>query len=618
MPPRLLFITTYSPQAQDLGGASWVDRRILARLRESFEVTVMTVADPASQDDLPLEVRSHKGKLAATLTRMVLLGEPYQEAKFVWSPKSGRVRDRIHAAAESFDLVATSQFPALLLAERAGLTLDMHFAHNVDWELSRHHDPALLRVLRNSSRLRSLEERLLSTPRRVYALSKTDVVRLREWGIYAEHLPLASRGERRAPSETRTVGLLGKMSWPPNAEAVDQLLTSIVPRVREASGRPVGVVLAGSGSEKYDDPRSGVVGMGRVGSLDEFYDRVDVVVVPRYGSTSGVSVKMLEAIEHGVDVIVPSRLAEDAGVPVEWVITADTPDEMVAGLTARLTGTRLDRMGEIRQGVLQYTDVTWQEPKAEASEPTVLPLSSAILENFARDDLAERIIPSDAQLLDVAFAGAGRVQTVNLHHLHLLGHNRRFAAAMRSAARVTADGWPVQVFCERGLGVATARVTGATFVENLVHDPRLPGRRIAVIGGSPDTVAAFAEAIRARGAQVTYTNTGRKNEWAPERIAGEITTAGGADIVLLAVTPPFGDIFGMELEAHLPGPFYINIGGGLAMFVGETSRAHPLVQSAGLEWVHRLLQNPRRLARRYLLDCPPVLVSMGRASRRTE
>ncbi|MDT1904083.1 hypothetical protein FPK34_25580, partial [Acinetobacter baumannii] len=64
---------------------------------------------------------------------------------------------------------------------------------------------------------------------------------------------------------------------------------------------------------------------------------------------------MLEAIEHGVDVIVPSRLAEDAGVAVEWVITADTPDEMVAGLTARLTGTRLDRMGEIRQGVLQYT-----------------------------------------------------------------------------------------------------------------------------------------------------------------------------------------------------------------------------------------------------------------------
>ncbi|MDT0131148.1 glycosyltransferase, partial [Acinetobacter baumannii] len=42
-----------------------------------------------------------------------------------------------------------------------------------------------------------------------------------------------------------------------------------------------------------------------------------------------------------------------------------------------------------------------------------------------------------------------------------------------------------------------------------------------------------------------------------------------------------------------------------------------LVQSAGLEWVHRLLQNPRRLARRYLIDCPPVLVSMGRASRRT-
>lgn len=618
MLPRLLFITTYCPDSQDLGGASWVDQRILSRLRESFDVTVMTVADPESPDDLPLEVRRHKGMLAATLARMALLGEPYQEAKFIWSPKSSGVRRRIHASAGSFDIVATSQFPALLMADRAGLAPDMHFAHNVDWELSRHHDPALLQVLRNSSRLRKLEERLLSTPRRVYALSHTDVVRLREWGIYAEHLRLASRGERRTSSGTRTVGLLGKMSWPPNAWAVGQLLTAIVPRVRESSGRAVDVVLAGSGSEKYDDPANGVIGMGRVGSLDDFYDRVDVVVIPRYGATSGVSVKMLEALERGVDVIVPSQLAEDAGVPLEWVITADTPDEMVTGLTAYLAGARQEAEEVDHREAVPRLAPQWVEPRAADHQPANAPLSSAILSNFARGDLEDRIVPSDAQLLDLAFAGAGRAQTVNLHHLHLLGRNRRFAAAMHSAARVTADGWPVKMFAERGLGVTTARVTGATFVENLVQDPRLPGRRIALIGGAPDTVAAFAEAIRARGARLTYVNSGRKTEWVPQQIAEEIEAAGGADIVLLAVTPPFGDVFGMELEAHLPGPFYINIGGGLAMFVGETSRAHPLVQSAGLEWLHRLLHNPRRLARRYLVDCPPVLLAMARASRRAD
>lgn len=53
------------------------------------------------------------------------------------------------------------------------------------------------------------------------------------------------------------------------------------------------------------------------------------------------------------------------------------------------------------------------------------------------------------------------------------------------------------------------------------------------------------------------------------------------------------------------------IGAALEFCAGVTPRAPLWMQCAGLEWLHRLVRNPRRLARRYLLDNPPVLLSLA-------
>jgi exopolysaccharide biosynthesis WecB/TagA/CpsF family protein len=54
------------------------------------------------------------------------------------------------------------------------------------------------------------------------------------------------------------------------------------------------------------------------------------------------------------------------------------------------------------------------------------------------------------------------------------------------------------------------------------------------------------------------------------------------------------------------------VGASLEFLVGRIRRAPSWMQAARLEWLHRLLSEPRRLARRYLIEGPKILAIWGR------
>src|SRR5262249_48288469 len=74
-----------------------------------------------------------------------------------------------------------------------------------------------------------------------------------------------------------------------------------------------------------------------------------------------------------------------------------------------------------------------------------------------------------------------------------------------------------------------------------------------------------------------------------------------------------------ELWLHRVGPRIrptVGIGFGAALdFVAGARRAPPRMSRAGLEWLFRLLREPRRLCRRYLLDDPKFLLILYRMLR---
>jgi exopolysaccharide biosynthesis WecB/TagA/CpsF family protein len=84
-----------------------------------------------------------------------------------------------------------------------------------------------------------------------------------------------------------------------------------------------------------------------------------------------------------------------------------------------------------------------------------------------------------------------------------------------------------------------------------------------------------------------------------------------AALVFLAVGMPRQEILAWRIadnpEARGVG---LCIGASIDFLTGKQSRAPCWVQRAGLEWLHRLLSDPRRLARRYLLECPRIFYLM--------
>jgi N-acetylglucosaminyldiphosphoundecaprenol N-acetyl-beta-D-mannosaminyltransferase len=71
------------------------------------------------------------------------------------------------------------------------------------------------------------------------------------------------------------------------------------------------------------------------------------------------------------------------------------------------------------------------------------------------------------------------------------------------------------------------------------------------------------------------------------------------DIVFVAISSPRKEYFLGEHGADLGAPFVMGVGGAIDVVAGATRRAPPLLQRLGLEWLFRLLQEPRRMFRRY-------------------
>jgi N-acetylglucosaminyldiphosphoundecaprenol N-acetyl-beta-D-mannosaminyltransferase len=73
-----------------------------------------------------------------------------------------------------------------------------------------------------------------------------------------------------------------------------------------------------------------------------------------------------------------------------------------------------------------------------------------------------------------------------------------------------------------------------------------------------------------------------------------------ADCLFVAMPTPRKERFLHQHRQMLNVPFVMGVGGSVDVLAGVVSRAPNWMQSAGLEWLHRLIQEPRKMAWRYL------------------
>ena len=176
---------------------------------------------------------------------------------------------------------------------------------------------------------------------------------------------------------------------------------------------------------------------------------------------------------------------------------------------------------------------------------------------------------------------------------------------LQEADLTTADGMPL-VWGARLLGVPLKeRVAGADMVPALAARAAEKGYSMYFLGAAPGVAARAAEILQNRhpGLKIAGVHSPPKSSVLemPLSIIEDIKTA-NPDILLVAFGNPKQEKWIGMYARELNVPVMIGVGGTFDFIAGMTKRAPLWMQRIGLEWLHRLLQEPRRLWRRYVVD----------------
>lgn len=187
--------------------------------------------------------------------------------------------------------------------------------------------------------------------------------------------------------------------------------------------------------------------------------------------------------------------------------------------------------------------------------------------------------------------------------------NPAIASLHRKAAMIVPDGMPL-VWIGRKRGLPVERVCGPDLFEKMMRRSAGTGLRHYFYGGKPGVAARLAARVQERfpDARIAGFSTPpfrTLGEAEREETLAEIA-ASGADVVWVGMSSPKQDVW-MWQNAHRLPQTLIGVGAAFDFHTGEITRAPRWMQTSGLEWLFRLLSEPRRLWRRYLVIAPRFL-----------
>jgi N-acetylglucosaminyldiphosphoundecaprenol N-acetyl-beta-D-mannosaminyltransferase len=230
-----------------------------------------------------------------------------------------------------------------------------------------------------------------------------------------------------------------------------------------------------------------------------------------------------------------------------------------------------------------------------------------------------REVPIDRLVVDdVGFDGAvqlivrwgrersgGYVCTPNVDYVVRARRDAAFRAIVMSARLRVPDGMGIVYGARLAGRRLRGSVTGRLLPEALARRPDAPP--MALFGGSPGAGARAAHHLRALGGDVVAEASppmGFTIDDADDRQALATVKAADPGILFVALGSPKQDRW-MAIHADdLPGVVMVGIGAGIDVLAGIQPAAPTWMTRVGLEWAYRLVHEPRRLTKRYLVDDP--------------
>ncbi len=195
------------------------------------------------------------------------------------------------------------------------------------------------------------------------------------------------------------------------------------------------------------------------------------------------------------------------------------------------------------------------------------------------------------------------------------------AAGMRWL--VALDGAPLVRSANSLTGRVWPKLSGSDLIDPILESAAAVGARVGFLGGAEETHRQLRKHVGARLPTLCIAGT-----WAPsrsvvtdaaasERLAAEIRDA-EIDILVVALSKPVQEEWIADFGMATGAKVFLAFGAVVDFLAQRIRRAPQQVANAGAEWAWRLILEPRRLGRRYLIQGPPALLRLKRTARVVE
>jgi N-acetylglucosaminyldiphosphoundecaprenol N-acetyl-beta-D-mannosaminyltransferase len=210
------------------------------------------------------------------------------------------------------------------------------------------------------------------------------------------------------------------------------------------------------------------------------------------------------------------------------------------------------------------------------------------------------------------------VVTPNVDHIVNLHSNLQFKNAYEGASLIVADGRPV-VLASKLLGKSLPEVVPGSDLVPAIFDyfqyKQKQPLRVFLLGAMPGVAEKARDNIHHQWPDVNVVglfspNFGFEKSAEQSHQICQMVSASKADVVVFGVGAPKQELWSKQHAQQLNTKVILCVGATIDFLAGEKARAPIWVRKIGMEWLHRMMTEPKRLAKRYLVDAFifPVLV----------
>lgn len=259
-------------------------------------------------------------------------------------------------------------------------------------------------------------------------------------------------------------------------------------------------------------------------------------------------------------------------------------------------------------------------PLRESFQKAVLTSKARQLLVYEQESLSKRIEILDVGIDNMAIdeflntLHRGVVFTPNVDHLMRLREDSEFVEAYNTADFRVCDS-QILMYASKFLGTPIrAKISGSDlfpmFCEHHRHNPKI---KIFLLGGAEGVPQRAQQRINQRiGREIIVAAHSpsygfEKDEAECERILDMIRNS-SANVLLVGVGAPKQEKWIAKYHEQLPNiDIFMGVGAAIDFEAGNKPRAPKWMSEVGLEWLYRLVSEPRRLWKRYLLQDLPFL-----------